>query len=79
MAKIVERKQKDIPVCDLQDGHLGVIVAWDGSDEYIGKIVQRYDKSLVCIGAESGDGWSTCPTNTMCRVEVLHVGTVIEI
>lgn len=80
--KIIEEPKSDgIPVDELQEGQVAVITAWSCTN-YIGRIVQRYQKDLIELGA--GGGWGSlfeggCNSKKLCRVRVLPPGTKLEL
>lgn len=75
----VKLKNDDsIPVKQMADGQIGVIVSCP-HNEYLGRVVQRYSGSLVCIGRECGHSWSSVSGNDDFRVRILPPGTLLEI
>jgi hypothetical protein len=84
--KMVELVKKEEPagiwVGDMMDGDIGVIVEWNNSLLYLGRIVQRYGDDLVAIGLSSGGGWSEslsrpCRLPSSCRVRLLEKGEML--
>ena len=71
----VELVDGTIPVSEMKDGDIGVIIYWSTS-RYIGRIVQRYCDCLLTVGAESGCGWGeyfkSPYVNSGCRVRILE-------
>ena len=55
--KVLESVQNDIPLKSMKDGDIAIITCWNGS-VHIGKIVQRFGNSLVCLGKPSGNSWT---------------------
>lgn len=47
-----------IPVCDMQDGDIGMITEWDDRKEYVGRIIQRYGNSFISLGRRYGESWT---------------------
>ena len=74
-----EEPIEGIPVWEMKDGEIGVIVAW-GYAGYIGRVVQRCKSVLINIGMESNRVWDDIdnlpPT---CRVRVLEKGEKLVI
>jgi hypothetical protein len=58
----------------LQDGQIAIVL----SEQYAGRIVQRYANSGVVIGSVSIKGWHNIEGNTLL-VRVLTTGELIEI
>lgn len=56
MLKLKSDRPSDICVDDMKDGNIAVITKW-GNTDYIGRVVQRYNDSLICVGNYSGKGW----------------------
>lgn len=53
MAKLIDRRMPDeINVGDMKDGEIGIITSWP-YEEYVGRVVQRYENDLLTIGK----GW----------------------
>ena len=77
--KVIETNPS-VPVGEMQDGDVGVIVAWT-INTHIGTVVQMVGKALRIIGQPEGKGWSnagywatdgTCGT---CKVRLLTKAT----
>jgi hypothetical protein len=68
---------------DMKDGDVGVITAWGENSHYIGRVVQRYGKSLVAIGMGTSGGWfdwfQMTERQEACRVRLLQPGDVLEV
>lgn len=47
-----------VPVSEIRDGDIAIILEWAGASCHYGKIVQRYKDSLITLGEASGEGWS---------------------
>lgn len=82
--KIIEEKPTDQPVMQLKDGQIAIITQWNGSQSYIGRIVQRYDLSLVVLGAPYNESWIRFFSGSISgvenlRVRVLPPGTKLEL
>lgn len=82
MAVEIVRAEKDdtIPVRNLRQGQIGVIVKWVStrqSNSYIGLCVQCFEAKLYAIG--SHDYWDPIPSSDDCRVRVLPNGTLLRI
>jgi len=84
--KIINDKNAGVPVGQMKDGDVAIITKWSGTYSYTGVIVQRYGDYLVSLGKPSGDGWgaffqstSSMLNNGQCMVQILPVGTQIEI
>ena len=53
MAKLIDRRMpNEINVKDMKDGEVGIITSWP-YEEYVGRVVQRYENDLLTIGK----GW----------------------
>jgi len=79
---VSENPPADIPATQLEDGQIGVIVSWGaGNEHYCGRVVQRFDKDLITLGAGSGNGWKNGMTflTSSARVRVLPEGTVLKV
>lgn len=79
--RLVNENDDSICVDDMEDGQIGVIVAWVHR-EYIGRIVQRHSSSLISIGCVSGQAFScffNASKGESSRVRILQPGEKIEI
>jgi len=76
----LKEQDNTIPVYDLKDGQIAVIIDWDYQG-YVGRIVQRYEDILVTLGRSNGSAFTTALTNRneKLRVRVLEPGTLLEI
>lgn len=83
MKIISEPTPEGIPIDQLSEGQLGVIVEWNTSPHYKGRVVQRFGSHLISVGMASGYGWPDFFRDKhlfeKLRVRVLPKGTVIEI
>lgn len=70
-----------IAVYEMRDGQIGIITKWRLHDLYIGKIVQRFEDSIIVIGEESDNSWPNFCHNKFddCRVRILPNGTQLTI
>lgn len=71
-----------IPVHQMRDGQMAVIIQWDGDTCTVGKVVQRYIDCLVVLGEYSGHSFDQiCKSsgNEKHRVQLLNDGDVIQI
>ena len=65
---------------DMEDGQIGVIVKWPGSN-YIGTVVQAYEDYLISVGEYSLQRWSCrCEMDEKALlVRLLEPGETIEV
>jgi hypothetical protein len=56
MVRLENNINDSIPLNDMKDGQIGVIVKWKG-DGYLGRIVQRHWNTLISVGMCSGKSW----------------------
>ena len=82
--KLVKHKDDSIPVMEMNDGQLAVIVQWDNDSNYNGIIVQRWRDHLIILGGK--DGWGNLfvsgnayAINSKCRVRILQPGELLEV
>ena len=74
-----EEPINDVLVNDMEDGEIGVIVAWE-PNEYIGRIVQRHEDELISIGKAYRYRWNAIDRlPSACRVRVLKKGEKLVI
>lgn len=83
--KLVKKgDDKSVVWSEMKDGDIAIIREW-GAGQHIGEIVQRYDKFLIKLGGRKSDSWGdifsdhTTGLNSVCRVEILPPGTLLEI
>lgn len=76
-AKLVNATQDGtIPVCEMQQGQIGVITNSEGVGAYVGVIVVRAFHSIQCVGIST----HFCDRrNEDFRVRILQPGEQIEI
>ena len=80
-----KKKKNHIHVQSMLDGQIGIIVDWhNNTPHHIGKIVQRHDRALILLGAESGESWlgvfaSDAGSMTDCKVKILKPGTKLVV
>lgn len=68
-----------IPVRKLPDGRIGIIESWTVGG-CVGQLVQKYGKSLIKLGAPSGEGWSNVSDyGDTCKVRLLNNGDLLEV
>lgn len=81
-------EQQSVSIYDMEDGAIGVIVAWNEHTNYLGLVIQRYGDKLVRLGAASIRGWSDLlltKTNfkperrKLFRVVLLKPGTLLRL
>jgi hypothetical protein len=75
--------KSDIALADMKDGQLAQITRWL-DDKHVGKIVQRFENRLICIGKYSGWAWTgiftpPVPKADDCRVRLLQPGEKITV
>lgn len=80
--KLVKQNDDSIPVMEMNDGQLAVIVQWGNESSYNGIIVQRWRDHLIIIG--ESDCWSNiykpgCGLSEDCRVRILQPGELLEV
>ena len=63
----------------MKDGQLGVMGFNPMGDRYIGKVVQKYGKTLICIGYPAGGTWSVLDEGNTMRVRLLKAGDTITV
>jgi hypothetical protein len=64
-----------IPLKDMKDGQIGVIVDWPDEKQYKGDIVMRYGNDLIVVGMAEVYGWHGIFENNSPnenRVRLLH-------
>jgi len=83
--ELVEKdKLKGIWAGDMEDGDVGMIVAW-AYNMYIDRVVQRYQNSLIAIGIPSDFAWprvwsdDKCKLSSDCRVQLLEKGEMLVV
>lgn len=76
--KLTTTKTNGIPVRDMKDGQIGVIVFSRDDDRLHGRVVQKYEQLCIAIGMPPGHGIQV-GYNTDCRVRLLEPGETIEI
>ena len=54
MIKVTNIPDYSIHVLEMQDGQVAEVI---GPTQYAGRVVQRYKKSLIVLGAESNQCW----------------------
>lgn len=57
MVELESKGKNEIPVYEMEDGHIGVITIWAGRVEVIGSVVQRFGNYLLHIGKPYTDRW----------------------
>jgi hypothetical protein len=78
----VELTNKDdgsISAFEMKDGQLGVIVSGTVGRHYQGKVVQKYDTKLICVGYHIGGTWGVVTENSPIRVRLLKAGETITV
>lgn len=77
-----QRKTR-IPVTDMRDGQIAIIVAHQTNPNYIGRVVQHYGDTLITIGGKKEYSWSNPFANKsvgeIMRVRLLEKGEHIII
>ncbi len=72
-----------IPLEKMRCGELAVVVDWPAGKGEVGKVVQRYNESLVIVGCRSGECYSRMFVSgydpSGCRVRVLQPGATIQL
>ena len=68
-----------IPVRNMRDGQIGVIIEWYDLNQNIGKIIQRHNDSLVCLQERWVYGASYVPQDDNTRVRILQKGEILII
>ena len=76
-------KHRIVHPSEMRDGEIGVIVKWE-PDNYIGRIVQRYNDILITIGEPTGKAFPdicrySTGTTSSCKVRILEKGEKIVI
>jgi hypothetical protein len=76
----LKEQDNTIPVYDLKDGQIAIIISWD-NPRHEGQIIQRYKDILITLGECSGGAFTTALNNRnlRLRVRVLEPGTLLEI
>lgn len=78
--ELKEKQYGSIPVSEMRDGQIAVIVKWGNIISVIDLIVQKHKKGLVSIGLETSCGWTNVSeTNEENRVKILKNGTELII
>lgn len=92
--KVVTENPPGISVQAMCDGDVAIITQWgtvpDHTTDHVGKVVQRYNDSLIVLGQTAGKSWPGLfkPFEVQvsidiswddCRVRVLDKGTILEI
>ena len=63
----------------MTDGQLGVMVSGTVGRHYHGKVVQKYGKTLICVGYPIGGTWSVVTEESPIRVRLLKAGETITV
>jgi hypothetical protein len=84
MVRLQNKTEKKLIKPDqLKDGQLAEIIEWNGINDYIGYIVQRYENVLITIGGDSDDIWDNINDSSLndgsCLLRVLEKGELIEV
>jgi hypothetical protein len=77
--KLQNEVKLGIPVREMSDGQIGIIVSWSGFGNYVGRIVQRYGDTLISLQKPSGNSWSQITLEDDCRVRILQKGETLII
>lgn len=74
---VIESPEVSVPVYDMKDGDIAIIVRWGGMNEYCGRVIQRFDDILITLGAPSGQHFSNIcdESKPNYRVRILLPGT----
>jgi len=71
-----------IPVGQMKDGQIGVVVQWEREPDLLGRVVQRHGSRLISIGEPAGQTWSNLlqvSDTSGYRVRLLNPGEKIEV
>lgn len=86
MAKIISDPQNSIPVGQMKDGEIGLVIKWqnDGNVTLNQTLVQRFEHKIILLNCPSGRHYPLLlttdeATNGECMVRILAPGTVIEL
>lgn len=74
--KLVTEFQATIPMNQMVDGQLAVVIDKPEYGKYTGKVVQRFDNHFVVIGERYGLSWDS---GCSLPVRLLQPGELIEI
>ena len=75
----VVTEKPGVPVSEMQDGDLAVIVDWPTLEKLIGKVVQRMGNTRVVVLGTDRRGDYPNGTSGDLRVRILHPGDTIRI
>ena len=74
--RLQDDSRPGIPVGEMKDGQIARIVAWSSGP--LGRLVQRYNDTLVLIGETSGKAYTAIfksrDIHGACRVEIIPNG-----
>ena len=73
-----ELVQNELLAKDLKDGQLAIIIDDALVGHYKGRIVQRYEDSMIAIGSPSGMSWEDITSNTL-KVRLLQDGELLVV
>ncbi len=86
MLNLVRQQESSIPVMEMKDGDIAVIVNWStDSYKYVDRIVQRHESTLLTVGANYGKAWGPVFSDgreslpDTCRVRILEKGETLEV
>jgi len=83
MTVVLKDNQDSIPVCEMQDGDIGMIVNWHHIYNYVGRIVQRYGCHLITLGQDHTHSWPEYfnyqTSDEEYRVRILKAGEILKI
>jgi len=74
-----------VQVTEMSDGDIAIIEKWSNQKHYVGRVVQRYDNSLISLGLPQGKSWFELfrtkfeKDDDQFMVRILPAGTVMEI
>jgi len=81
MVKLENCSDNSIPVYDMRDGEIGVITVWNNDNIYIGRVVQRFQTTLITLGANGGNSFPSVfnSKSETLRVRILPAGTKLVV
>lgn len=75
----VVTKKSGVPVLEMKDGELAVVVEWPQYEPFVGKAIQRCrGRCLIVLGVNCEDGRFE-HGHTGCHVRILHSGDTFRI
>ena len=79
----LKKEIEGIPVTEMKDGDLAVILKWGTSKSFKGRVIQRYKDVIIALGKDSGKSWENVFKEILvfneCYVRLLEDGDELVI